>query len=107
MDYLDRLHHRLADSAAIGADERRDVVRALRLSPLAVLARRRSALVALLLVVPELHDRLRATWSREDAVLTAQIFRWVEQARLHRDRTTGPVEAPLSWMALGDLSAAA
>lgn len=85
----------------------RDVARLLRLTPLSTLLRRRGRLVAMLLEVPELHPQLRSAWSREAPTSTAQVFAWVEQARLHRDRSIAPVTASRAWMRDQELQAAA
>ncbi len=69
------------------------VARMLRLTPLTTLTRHTAALVDVLDALPEVHDRLRATWGRADPRLTAQLFSWVEQTRLRVARTDH--EAPL------------
>lgn len=87
------------------------VTRLLRLTPLSLLAHYRSALVEVLAALPELHDRLRASWARTDPALAAQFFLWAEQARLHAQRIGHDVEKttggrPVAFMRTEDLLAA-
>lgn len=58
------------------------VFRLLRLTPLGVLAQHPAALVDVLAAMPQLDQRLRSCWSRQDPGLTATLISWVEQARL-------------------------
>lgn len=77
----------------------------LRHTPLSALMRDRSSLVQTLVAVPELHARVRPTWARQDPTLTAQLFNWVEQARLHNTRTDGHEHTSLNWMRDAELAA--
>ncbi|CAN5197264.1 hypothetical protein BH23ACT9_BH23ACT9_00300 [soil metagenome] len=52
----------------------------------ALLATNPAALVDALAALPVLQDRLRPAWVREDPVLTARLFGWTAQARLHLAR---------------------
>ena len=62
------------------------VSKLLRLTPLSTLSQHRSALVDVLVALPELGPSLRHAWLREDPALTAQLFSWAERTRtrLHR-----------------------
>jgi hypothetical protein len=95
------------DVAAVEA-----VFRLLRLTPLTVLARDMAALVEVLAAVPELHDRLRSCWSRQDRATTATLFGWVEQARLrvrradHDAPATSPAQRAAAFMRAEELALA-
>src|SRR5687767_3313852 len=106
MEYMDDLFGQYSSGdprlvAALAAGEAGVLVsvrRFLRLTPLKTLIRNRNSLVHVLAGVPEMHDRLRATWAREDAVLTAQVFCWVEQSRLATTRSDGRARQVPGWM---------
>lgn len=84
---------------------RPDMTRTMRHTPLATLARHPTDLVQTLLAFPEMHARLRPTWSRQDPSLTSQVFAWVEQARLHNSRTDHQEHGTGNWMRDAELAA--
>lgn len=114
MDHLDDCYQRFASAdpdllAALGADDpatRAQLSRLLRLTTFDVLRGHEGPLVHVLAEMPEMHHRLRATWSRQDARATARVFAHVAQARLHADRTTGPMGAVANPLRDRELAAA-
>ena len=73
----------LAQLAAGEQDAVRRVTRVFTVTSLARLRQHSRMLVEVLAVCPQLHDRLRHAWGRQDAAFTAQLLRWAAQ-RSHR-----------------------
>lgn len=99
VDYLDDCYSRYASAdpellLALGRHDRAvsaQVERLLRHTAFGVLRSNEASLVNVLARMPQMHDRLRATWSREDPAATQRLFAHVEQARRRQARPTGPL----------------